>query len=389
MIFIWISIGAYPVWNGPNGTAEGMDVAMFYSAAHALQAGLNPYDTGVLHAAEISLLRHHGLAVVPQNMARVASPPLMFWGLQPLTAVPFQPLAVAWMAFMYLFAVSGFAAALRSFGVTGAYRITMVFALSPVLIFAAYSGNVDGLVCGVLGWGLLLGRRHPLSSGALVSLACVKPQVGFPLAALVVLFHTTSVRRALAGFFGSLALLVTITMLTTGPTSLAQWLESMLAFSRNVTVVPDLTSATGLYAYWSPAPLRMALSSLCLVLGIALTAVASRRWGHATLVPLARSAPLWIAWLVLTPFAHYHDFVLLALPYAALWAQGTWLVRRALIVAALVGAFAAGCLVQMDGVLAASWLVIIPAVFVSFAASRRRNGCRVSRWAGHPELQGA
>lgn len=353
MISMWIANGAYPFWRGPNGYAEGMDYAMFASAAKAMRAGLNPYNPVMLHAIEMHMLHPLGLAIEPLRMARVASPPLFFWLLEPLSRLPFQPVAVGWIVLMYVIALSGFVAVLRSLDWRGPLPI-LAFAASPILVFAAYPGNVDGLVCGALGWSFSQSRSRPIVAGAVAAFACIKPQVGLPLALLIVLYHAKAPKKSISAFIATLACVGVVTVVTTGITSIEQWLAGIQSFQQHITVVPDLTSSAGLYAYILEPGLRNIISNCATLLVMIAIALAWILLPRIRPLPAATVAPLWFAVMFMTPFAHYHDFVVLAIPFAVLWKSADRALRIALLPIWFIACAGGSFLFHSGGVLVAS-----------------------------------
>jgi hypothetical protein len=381
MLLMWAVNGSYPFWHGLNGTAAGMDFAMFVGAARALHAGGNPYATAVLHSQEVLLLGAHHLAVVPASMARVASPPLFFWLLSPVAALPFQLSGVAWIFLTYGVAVSGFFAGLRALRWRDVSFPLLAFATSPLLVFAIYPGNVDGIVCGALGWSFAQANSRPVLSGVLASVAAIKPQVGLPLAALLILFHSARPARSVLGFAGTGVGVILVTLLTTGPASVAQWLEGMQAFQKHITVVPDLTSSAGLYAYTTGSEARTLLSALSL-LGIALTlAIVFVLLPRSRPLRPSRIAPVWFVVAFLTPFAHYHDFAVLALPFAMIWRDADTRVRRLLCAPCLVACAGGSFLTHPAGFLTASVIIGGCCAFTVLVC------VWPSRWQAHPRTR--
>jgi hypothetical protein len=230
----------------------------------------------------------------------------------------------------------------------------LAFAASPLLVFAAYPGNVDGIVCGALGWSFAQARSRPMLAGALAAIAAIKPQVGVPLAVLIILFHSARPLRSLIGAMAVAGSVFVATLLTTGPASIEQWLAGMQAFQRHITVVPDLTSSAGLYAYATGPAARSLLSAMSLLaIGII---IAAALWYLPRSRPLRPSlvAPLWLVVAFLTPFAHYHDFAVVALPFAMIWQDAGPAGRRVLVLPWLVICAGGSFLVHPAGFLITS-----------------------------------
>src|SRR5262249_36625417 len=159
------------------------------------------YDRRALYQAERAMLRKQGLTVPKEaSFIRVGNPPLLFWLLQPLTGRSFVEVGWVWVSVMYGSLMLAFLMFLRCAGWTRWTVPTVLFLLMPQTIFAAYYGNVDGLVLVGLGAGYLLLRRYPFLAGLIFTFAWLKPQVAVPAVALAALFVTPSRMRLLAGF---------------------------------------------------------------------------------------------------------------------------------------------------------------------------------------------
>jgi hypothetical protein len=320
-IFLWLTLflGVGIFRAGPNGKSLATDFAVFSGAASAVRHGANPYDNKVLYSYERRLLRGQHLAVTSNvGNVRAGNPPWFYWAIQPLTDLPFQPVALAWIAGLFLFSAVGLLAALRYFRLNRTAVPLAIFLLMPQVVLGACYGNIHGVLLAVLALGLMLGRRRPLAAGAVLGLAWLKPQLGLPLVALVILFHVQRPARVLAGFALSTAAQLALTLIVLGPATLGNWLNGLVSWSHSEGAEPNLASLVGLYAGWASYPVRLLLTSAFLLAASALTArVWWQRRGYVER-PFLEVAWLWCIWFLAAPFAHFPDEVLLAIPILAL-----------------------------------------------------------------------
>jgi hypothetical protein len=283
----------------------------------------------MLYRAERQLLHRDGMSAPGFDpYMRVGNPPLLFWALQPVAAISFNTSAKLWSLAMYVCLAVGFLSCLATVRWRRRGLPLVVFLALPQTIYAAFYGNVDGLVFLGLGWSAALARRRPIMAGALLTLALLKPQVALPGALLIAVFLSSSRIRVLTGFLATSALGFGLTLLTTGSASLSWWLQALTGYSQRLGVQPDIASLSGLYVYSAPDRVRLAMEGLS-ILAVAGATVAWW-WKHRTTgsTGVLDVAWLWIAWFLATPFAHFHDEVVLALPVlAVLGRDAAWLGR--------------------------------------------------------------
>jgi Glycosyltransferase family 87 len=303
---------------GPTGKGLATDFAVFSGAANALKHGQNPYDYRTLYRSERFLLARQRLPVTSNAFnVRAGNPPLFYWALEPLTAVPFQRIAWVWILAMYVCSAAGFVFALRYLGWTSWVFPTIVFLLLPETVTGALYGNVHGPVFAALSLSLLLVRRHPAVAGAVAALGWLKPQLALPLIFVIFVFHCPDRKRMLVGFLSVTAFLLGLTLLATGPHSLLEWLTGLNNWSKELNKQPNIASLSGLYALWAPRSVQIALTSILLAGAVAVTVVARRRWPIG-IVPPSRSGWLWVLWFLVSGYTHYPDLIVLAVPVLAL-----------------------------------------------------------------------
>jgi hypothetical protein len=316
-LWVWLFIALGTLAGGPNGDSFGTDFAMFYSAAKVTAHGGNPYDSVHLFVVERALTHAAHLRMASALYVRVANPPLFFWALEPLTRLPYQLAAYIWIGGMYLLAAIGFVVALTYFGWTQKILATVLFLAMPQVMLGMYYANVNGLEFGALAGGLALQRRYPALGGLVLSLTWLKPQIGLPLAALIALFHTPSVRRMATGFLvGSIGLLA-VNAAALGPASLVRWIGALLEFRRHATTYTDISSLGSVFSGFGSQALSGILQVAAIVLATVLTAA---WWMHVRgegEVPFRAVGWLWGVWMLVTPLLHFHDELVLAIPLLA------------------------------------------------------------------------
>lgn len=327
-IFLFGSAGLFR--DGPNGKSLGTDFAVFSGASAALEHGENPYDYRVLYRYERQLLRAQHLAVTSQvQNVRAGNPPLFYWALGPLQRLPFTVATVLWIAAMYVCAALGFLAALRYLNWTSRLVPVLIFLLMPQVVLGACYGNIHAPVFAAITLGLLLAERNPTLAGIVLAPAWLKPQLALPAVALIALFHTSHVRRLLAGFATVSLMLTGATIALLGANSLLMWLHGLTSWSHTVGLEPNLASAVGVYVPLVSYNLRILLGAgLFLAASGATGLVWWRRRGRGP-ASMHEVSWLWISWFLVAPFAHFPDEILLTVPVVALMGRNaTYLARR-------------------------------------------------------------
>jgi Glycosyltransferase family 87 len=320
LLLIWsgllVAAGAFK--GGPGSRAFGEDFNVYLSAAHILRSGGNPYDRNLVYRTETSLLHSQGLKVYePRKLVRVGNPPLFFWILGPLTAIPFRLAVLFWVLLMYALAAAGMIGILIHFGWRHRVLPLIVLLSMPMVVHGSLYGEVTSVYFAALGVSLALSRRYPFVSGVVLSLAWLKPPIALPLALLIMLFHTSSTVRAAAGFALTSALGLILTLVTVGGGSLIQWERSLVAFSQDIAAQPGVVSLSGLYMNWTNSPARIALEAIAVAAALILTYMYWRQ-KRPVYGPHGAAVWLWPIWLLATPYAHYPDEMVLAIPVVAL-----------------------------------------------------------------------
>jgi len=299
----------------------GQDFRVFYSAATVIQHGGSPYDVRALVRVEDRLFPTRSAT---ERRDRRANPYIQ----GPLLALIFVPFLGFPPAVVYdIYAAALLAAAavallvldrVRRDGVgpiAHAPRRALPLLLSPVVFLAVLLGQPDPLLLLLfaLAWHALQ-RRHIALASALLTVACIKPQIMIgPIVLLALLaWHAGGIRSYVGGLLAGAAAVVGCCLLFAGPLVTGDWLRALVSFgSGTVYTQVDIAALSTLYLDWLPHAL-VPLAVIGAVAAWVVWAVSSARRGTSD----ASATLRWVGqglclWLLATPYAHPHDDVLL------------------------------------------------------------------------------
>lgn len=294
---------ANPGLTDTTGRPIGADFVAYWAGAALARGGdaASVYDIARLHAVE--------LAVIGADLKRMAwnYPPTFLLLVLPLAYLPYLAAFTLWIT-------------APLFGLLALLRRLAPHPLTPWL-FLAFPGLVANFLYGqngflsalILGGGLMLLERRPLTGGALLGLLSYKPQLAalIPMALLAGRYW-----RALAGAVaagGGLAL-----------ASLAVFgVEPWAAFFKNLPFAANLMNQEVYWAKMSStwaaarlmgvgAPAAMALQGIVTVLALGAVLWA---WGRRTPLPW-RGTVLCLGLLLAPPYVFEYDLAILAVPFA-------------------------------------------------------------------------
>jgi alpha-1,2-mannosyltransferase len=274
------------------------------------------YDQGLVQLSQMQL------AAGARDQPFI-SPPTVAFIVAPFAMLPYDTAYMTWAFITF----AAFATALALCGVShGLGRwIAVVGTLSPWLVMHAVNvGQVVPLVAAgmVVGWRLLRDRRDLLAGVALGALL-LKPNTAM-LVPLALLFATRY--RALAAWLGTAFVVALVSLAVLGPNGVATYLGQLRGpwptGADNATLHGAL-AATGVFA----AMLRI------LIIAAVMAAAFRFRDTPGLVIPLAI-----VASLLISPYLHGSDLVMLAAAGWMIWEERPSLAWRATLTLAWISA---------------------------------------------------
>jgi alpha-1,2-mannosyltransferase len=291
------------------GKPIGTDFASFWTASRFVLAGnaAGAYDPYQHHAAQILLF---GKDVFYSWFY----PPPALLIVAPLGLLPYGVSLLSWLAVT----TAAYVATIWKF-------IPRADALIPILGFPAVITNVGHgqnafLSTAIVGVGLFISDRRPIAAGVLLGCLCYKPQLA-PMLAIVVLARRDW-KMALGAALSIAAQAVTATLLF-GPEIWISF-ESSLPLAK-ASLEQGIIGFGKMQSAFSAIRLLGGGNSLAYCVQAAVAVAAAillwRIWRTEASL-LLRAGATGAAMLLGTPFILDYDFVLLALPIAALTSEG-------------------------------------------------------------------
>ena len=314
-----------PVW----WSQVGQDANVYYAAGNVSRQGGDVYNPGQLFAEEDRLYGAPHPGAGGFSHTTFANPPLFAAALKLIAPLPKTVFHLLWLSITAAGGVIALLALLEAMRWRGrSLPLVFLMTCSPMLL-ALFVGNISTLL--LLSWstGLLLWtRQRPVLAGAALSVCWLKPSVGLPIAAALVLAAPAAqigprIKAAIGLTAATTGLLVLQTVIT-GTNALASWggalfgYASALNSSQGVTVFStNMSGLASLPALWLGSlstPVSMGLSMLVLA-AILLIAL---RFGDLMMglreTPLLGLAMAQAVALGLCPYLHFNDLVLAAMP---------------------------------------------------------------------------
>ena len=288
----------------PMGRAIGCDFVQYWSAARAVLEGSSAavYDFRAFQAFENMAVG----AIVPEFPWHYPPPLLLL--VTPLGLLPYLGALVLWYA-------SGLAAFVALLSRIARSRTELWIGLAfPATLIAIAYGQIDLLLAGAFGFGLLLLDTRPLAAGALFALVALKPQLAplLPVALLV-----SGRWRAFGAAAMCLAALIAASWLAFGTATWQAYLD-------------DISELRQLYEHWQIPWYRvpsffvttrllgggLALAYLVQIVA-ALAGLVSVIWAwRGRGRPDLQAAVLVVADALVSPYLFDYDLVLLVLAMA-------------------------------------------------------------------------
>jgi hypothetical protein len=126
---------------GPEGRLFGADFAVFWSAAHLVTVGDDPYDQALLYRTEHIRLLHEGISTIEDRpLVRAGNQPLFYWLLGPLSTLHFRLAALRWSLSIYVLSILAFVVALRALGWRRIVLPTVLFMATPQTVLLSLYG---------------------------------------------------------------------------------------------------------------------------------------------------------------------------------------------------------------------------------------------------------
>jgi hypothetical protein len=307
----------------PTDGALGTDFNDFYVAAVAQSRALNPYDGGVLTRIEEHTFGHASFSNT------VASPPAFFVAFRPFVWLTPRQGYLIWLALSTV----AWLAALRAVGAALGIRrdrLLWMLALSPPTVIAMFLGQISLLLTACYLWAICcaLSRRHA-QAGLLLALTLVKPHLMIvPVALLCGLTWRSGGRKTALWTVAWTLAICALAVPFSEPDALRQWVRALVDYgSRFDRWQPDISSLAGAYLPYVPRPVGRVLSALCVLGGLACAAwllrvgarrrveAGDRRWWRLLAIGIA-------CWLLVLPYIHPYDDMLLLAPLLVLLALG-------------------------------------------------------------------
>jgi hypothetical protein len=315
LLWIRVFLSFAHVSSLPDGQPAGGDFGHNMGSAYVMKQGGNPYDTAELVRGEKAYLEAHGVPIFAgaTDPATVWSgyPPLYFWLLQPFTEFAFPLIAFAWILVMGAALAVGALMCLTFLGWTARAFPALLFLVAPPTTLHLYYTNAAGAAVAMILAAVAISRRFPFAAGVLLSISCVKPQVGVPSFLLVALFSPPRRWRIVSGFSAGALSLFILTMLGPGPQSFVAWTNGLFGVSNLVGQQVNMVPLVGLYAGYLSQPLHNTLEFLTVAAALGLTVWYWRRLRGYSSVPFHLVAWLWPLWMLALPYAHFADEIVL------------------------------------------------------------------------------
>ncbi len=370
----------------PHRVANGSvtlagDFGRYFTAAHFLLQGRNPYNQlALLHAEQA--YRYQPVARAAATSDGFVLLPFVIWPVLALVGLPF------WSGYVILVAVAtasfGCAVSLtaRALGWHRWWLATVFSCLAWVFVWGRLIGQLDFVIpVSLLATCFLLARRRNYLAGVVLTGIWVQPELAWVagLAMIVLLFpDRRAISQALIGFFGVSAVLFGISAAISHGV-LLDWVHGSSVFlHREGTHEYDLLGLAGLIQVVDPSDFGLyaatAVPTLALAAVGVVTALGSAVWlaGSRAIAGMpAFERMLWRMlvpvgiWLLFTPYGHPNNaIILIPLVVLAIGPDARHIASSRLDVTLLAGAitlaqFFSGTVLFLDLMPVATALVLI------------------------------
>jgi hypothetical protein len=293
--------------------SHGQDFRDFFAAATLVAHGQDPYDAAALTAEQNRLYNQpdHLRPGDPAYYDALPYPqgPWVALALTPLTSLPWQSAYVI-ASLLALLAMGAAAfAILRLAGWRGrAVRLAVAAILcSPIAFINLFQGQpVPFLLAGLAAAWWLTRTGHAFLAGGVMAVAWIKPHIGLPLLAVLLLLDLSPARRLLLGFgAGSVAAFALAAIVLHG--ALVEWPGVVLGQWSGALQQADMASVNAFYFPVVHGAARQAALGLVLLAAAGYLAWAFTRCR----VPRGRALTVLLLAVLAAPYAHSYDSLLL------------------------------------------------------------------------------
>jgi hypothetical protein len=338
-----------PLW----WTEIGADARVLYAAGTLSARGGDPYNLASLEAEEDRLYNPAGTTRVFRH-APYGYPPLVTTALRAASGLSELHFYLATVALLLACGLGGFELFLSLLAWRGRALARVFFLASTPMALDVFVGNPSAilmLAAGAGAWWTARGR--PFWGGVALALLAVKPQVGLPIAAAVLLAAPAAAapsgHRLRAGLVAGLGLAAGLLVLAAaavafeGSSAFPRWAATLTSFGAALGPAGSGSefSQSGLAGYpalmpFLPPAVAVVVAALVVAPPIAWTIWRKRdRMAGPTFAPLALAMA---AALGVSPYLHMNDLILGALPLLVVAAARPRLIIGATLVLWAVGA---------------------------------------------------
>lgn len=316
---IWLAFAMITIAHGPDAVTLGCDFAMFWGASQVAALGHNPFSPAALYHLEHAALGAQEIhTIANRSVVRVGNPPLFFWLLGPFTRIPFRVALDLWQALLTLCVFVGVGVCSATAGNRGRWPVIALTCSCPPVLLVVIFGNVVPFLFLALAVAWRVADRSPYAVGLLATLGWLKPSLSLPLFALIVLFQVSDRARAAGAFVAGSAAAGALSLLLLGSKSFVWWESGLRSYAHDMAAQRMMESLSGLYVRTVSGTVQSTMELAVVAIAAAITLAAWRARATDTL-PLDNVAWLWIVWFLATPYAHFVDMLLLAVPVLAVY----------------------------------------------------------------------
>lgn len=336
-----------PTW----ADQRGPDSKGFYAAGSLLSRGGDPYDTVQQRAEEDRLYNAQG-GIRPGDPGYYAFtpygyPPLVTRVLALASGTGYPGFYLASAMVLLVAGILGFELLLSVLGWQRRWPARIFFLSSTPMALALFTGSPSTIL--LLSWSSalwLMRRNRPIWGGAALSVCLLKPPVGLPIAAALLVAGPGRRRTALAGFLLAILAWAAANVAVAGVDEQRRWLGALSGFGGALQpgARASVFSQAGLVGV--PALLidHLPAAAAVAIVGAVLLGLLVWMWRLPGLKATLRQEPwlglavLTAAALAITPYIHLNDLVLEAFPLLVIASNPLDVLGRVTLLLSALGA---------------------------------------------------